>query len=78
MLEYETTFEPFAQHPFIHRDILDEPLMADMVETPLDVSFEHPLRGFFFRQVSETLFDGILSASFLPKTIRDYVSGGFC
>ena len=51
--------------------------MADVVKTPLDVSFQNPNRGFAFVQIGEALFNGVMRSSANTEPIGVRVSGGF-
>ena len=43
-VEYKTAFKPFPEHHFIHRDIVEQPFMADVVEASFNVALQNPLR----------------------------------
>ena len=44
--------------------------MADVVEAPLDVSFQYPFGGVLVAQVREQLHVGVLCASSFPESVR--------
>jgi hypothetical protein len=37
-------FQPSAQQTLVHRNVLLQPMMVDMIETSFDITFENPLR----------------------------------
>jgi len=39
LVENKSTFQPFTEQNFIHRDIVKQPFMTDMVETTFDITF---------------------------------------
>src|ERR1700730_6691614 len=51
--------QPLAQDRFIHRYVLQEPGVTEVVETTSDVTLQHPLRRHASRQSRDALFDGI-------------------
>lgn len=68
-IEYEPAFEPFPQYLLVRWDIVEKPLVADVVEAAFDVSFEYPFGGTRPRKQDEALLYGIMSASVLAETI---------
>ena len=77
-VENETAFQPFAEHHFIHRDIVQQPVVADVVEASFDVALHNPLRGWLFGQVDIALVYGVARASFLTETVRMVIRSSFC
>jgi hypothetical protein len=53
---------------FVHGNIVEQPLMTNVVEAALDVAFEHPARVFVTER-SETLFNRIRTTSPLPEAV---------
>ncbi len=62
-------FEPFAQQLLIHRDVLQQPLVADFIETGPDVSFEYPSGGYLAGEHGVALGQGIGTTAAFAKTI---------
>ena len=52
--------------------------MADMVKTPLDVSFQNPYRGFSLIQIGKTLLNRIMCSSADSESVGIGVCRGFC
>ena len=68
-IEYEPAFEPFSQYLLVRWDIIEKPLVADVVEAAFDVSLEYPFGRTRPREQDKSLLDGIMSASVLAKTV---------
>ena len=51
--------------------------MADIVETPLDVAFQHPFRRTFLIEKVLHLRDGVLRAARNPEPIGVLIARGF-
>ena len=77
-LVHVSCFQPGAEDGFIHRDMVQQPCVADLVKAGLHVSFKYPLRPGAVREYDGTLFHRVGTASFLPKPIRVRVGGRFC
>src|SRR6266850_5506497 len=69
-----TGFQPRFEQLLIHWDVLQQPVVADFIETSLDISFQHPLRAGLLRQTSEALFQSIGTTAAFAKTIGVSVS----
>jgi len=63
-------FQPFLQYLLVHRDVVQEPLVADPIEARLDIAFEYPLGRAFSAQRPEGLVDGVSRRATDPKTVR--------
>ena len=61
---------------FVHGNIVEQPLMANVVEAAFDVAFEHPARVFVTER-SETLFNRVRTTSPLPEAIGILIRSGF-
>ena len=48
--------QPLAQDDLVHRDVVQQPVMADVVEAASDVAFENPLRAVAFGESAEAVF----------------------
>ena len=53
------------------------PFVADVVKAPFDVTLQHPLGRPLFRQILETLFNGILWTAACAETVGARVSSYF-
>jgi site-specific DNA recombinase len=42
-----TGFQPFLEHHLVREDMVEHPLMADVIEAAFDVALQHPLRRAF-------------------------------
>jgi hypothetical protein len=51
--------QPFLEHCHIPRDVLEHPIVADVIEATFYVTFQHPLRRVVVVQCFETLLDGV-------------------
>ena len=71
-LKYKTCFQKLFQYRFVHWDVLNEPVMADMVKTPFDVALQHPLRGIPAAERCEDIFTSVLRTAPLAE------AEGFC
>jgi len=70
-------FEPFAEHLFVHEDILQEPLVANLVEAGFDVAFQYPLRGMGLGERDEQMRQSISTTASFAKAVGVWVSPGF-
>ena len=68
VLENESSLEKLLEHRFIHRDMLCQPVVADMVKAPFNVALQNPLRCAFLAQRSKDIFTGILRTTSLTGT----------
>ena len=57
--------------------MLQNPVVADVVETAPDVAFEYPLRRLRFFYVYKTLLNDVLHASFRSEAVRIRVGSNF-
>ena len=67
-LEYKSCFQELLQYRFVHGDMLNEPVMANVVKTPFDVALQHPLRGEAAAECCENIFTGVLRTAPLAET----------
>ena len=71
-------FQPLFQRVFRHGgDIFQHPLVADVVETTFDVTFQNPLRSVRFGQQAETTRYGIVAGAVGSKSVGIWVGGRF-
>ena len=70
-------FQPLLENGSVHRDVCQQPIVGNVVETGLDVTFQNPLRVRCVRQRVETLFNRIGAGPFLTKPIGVSISVGF-
>jgi len=61
---------------FVHGNIVEQPLMANIVEAAFDVAFEHPARVFVAER-SETLFNRVCTTSPQPEAVGILIRSGF-
>ena len=77
-IEHKSTFEPFLQHNFIHRDIVQQPVMAYVVEAAFDVSFKNPFRRMpSLTKGGKTMLHCIFCTAFLSESIGMRIGGCF-
>ena len=74
---HEPGFEPLSEDSPIHDHVIEQPLMADLVEAAFDVAFEDPLRRVVSGQHDETLPDGVGAAAAFPESVGVPVGAGF-
>src|SRR5258706_8785562 len=74
----ESCFEPLFQNCLFHRNMCQEPLMRDLIETGLDISFEDPLSTVLSGKVRETLLNGICWRPFLTESVGVGIADDFC
>ena len=67
VLEDESSLEELLEHRFIHRDMLCQPVVADMVKAPFNVALQNPLWRAFLAQRSKDIFTGILRTTSLTE-----------
>ena len=65
--EHKSRFQKLFQYRFVHGNMLNEPVVADMVITPFDVALQHPFRGVAAAECREDIFTGILRAAPLAE-----------
>ena len=61
--------EPGAEQAFVHRDVREQPLLADFIETGPDVALEHPGGAGFAGEHREALLQGIGTTTAFAKAI---------
>ena len=64
---YKPRFQELFQYRFVHWDVFDKPVMADMVKTPFNVTLQYPLWGITAAERCENIFAGILRAAPLAE-----------
>ena len=69
--------QPLPENLSVHADVRGQPVVADMVETALDITFQNPLRLAMSRQYRVTLADGIGGGPRRSKPIRVPISKRF-
>jgi hypothetical protein len=57
------------EYPFVHADMPEHPIVADVIETPLNVAFQHPFRRVPSHQRDKALLDGVGSGAFWPEAV---------
>ncbi len=67
--------QPLSQHAFVHGDVGEQPLVTDVVETPFDVSLQHPFRRMLSTQCIAHLFDCICRRAPTAETVGVSVAG---
>ena len=60
-------FQPCIEDDFIHRDMAQQPWVADFVKAGFDVPFEYPLWSGAIREHRCTLFHCVGATAFLPE-----------
>jgi len=70
-------FQPCVEDGFVHRDMAQQPWVADFVKAGFDVSFQYPLRSRAIREHRRALLHCIRTTPFLPKPIRVWVGQCF-
>jgi hypothetical protein len=70
-------FEPLAKHDLVQKDLVLEPFVADLIETALNVGFEHPRSRPELAQEHGALAECVLSAALQAKAVRVAVGSGF-
>src|SRR5450755_3403608 len=70
-------FQPLSKNDFIHWNVADKPLMADLIEAGANVAFQDPLCVPMSTQYDEALRDGISTRPLLTEPIGVRVSCGF-
>ena len=71
------SFQPLSQHFFIHRDVLEHPLVTDVIETAANIAFPHPRRARLSTELNKALRNSISGASARPKAIGVSIRRGF-
>lgn len=61
--------EPLPEQSLVHRDMLEHPVVREIVETPRNVAFEYPLSRCFPAEKIEALFDCIGGGSIGTKPV---------
>jgi len=60
LLNHKSCLEPLLEHRFVNNwNVVDEPLMADSIKTPGNVSFQYPLGAIAPGKADEALFSCI-------------------
>lgn len=67
--------EPAFEDRLVHRNVLGEPIVADVVETPFDIGFKDPLRRAFPSQHRVALPDGVCHTSAGAEPVRVLIPG---
>src|SRR2546425_1056168 len=70
-------FQPFVEDGFVHRDMAQQPGVADFVKAGFDVPFQYPLRSRAIREHRCALLHCVRTTPFLPKPIRVWVGQCF-
>ena len=70
-------FQPLLENGSVHRDVRQKPVVGNLIETALDVSFQNPLRVRGVGQRDEALSNRISAGPFLTKPIGVSISVGF-
>ena len=68
LLKYKSCFQKLFQYRFVHGNVLNEPIMADVVKTPFDVALQYPLWGETAAECCENIFTGVLRTAPLAET----------
>src|SRR2546426_5300795 len=61
--------QPFVEDGFFHRNVAQQPWVADFVEAGFDVPFQYPLRSGAIREHRGALLHCVGTTPFLPKPI---------
>ena len=69
LLLQETRLQPFPEHVLVHGDVVQQPVMADLIKACFDIPFQNPFRTGGIPQDLVTLIQGIGTAPFQPKAI---------
>ena len=69
-------FQPLSEDDSVYRDVSQEPIVGNLVETGLDVALQNPLRV-CASQCKKALFDRIGAGPLLTKPIGVSIGGGF-
>src|SRR5712692_7239386 len=77
VLVHVSRLQPLPEDGFVHGDVGQEPVVADLVEAGFDVPFEDPCRRVPVGQHGVALLDRVGAAPFFPKSIGVRVGGGF-
>jgi site-specific DNA recombinase len=76
-LVHVARFQPLLEDGCVHRDVGQQPVVADPVEAGLDVAFQHPARAVLSGQCIETLADRVRTRPLLAEPIRVRIGGRF-
>ena len=69
--------QPFLKHRRIRGDVLEHPVVTDVIEATLDVAFQHPLRRRALAQCFEALLNGVRGGAFRSEAVGVFVRRGF-
>jgi len=69
-LVHVSRLQPFTEDGLVHRDVGQQPFVADAVEAGFDVAFEYPLRAVASDQHVIALFHCVRARSFRSEPIR--------
>ena len=68
------SFQRFAQHGLVHRDVPEHPRVADVIETAANIAFQHPQGAGLSTQQGKALRNGVCRASARPKKTQEFPS----
>src|SRR6185369_6618436 len=72
-----TGFKPCPQKHLVRRDVLEQPLMANFIETSPDVTLQNPLGAVSLGEYGETLFQSISTPAAFAEAIGISVCQNF-
>ena len=74
---HKSAFQPFSKNLSVHRNILQQPFVTDVVEAAFDITFQYPLRRFSFVQIGEALLYSVVCTPTDSESVGVRVGVGF-